>query len=74
MASSLSVSRPRFKTPDVIEQHHLLTRVAEPIDTKKIRGTMRETLHPINAANMRAAHPKLESGTTIGKLVVAGWR
>ena len=70
----LMFTRPRFKTPDMIEQHRLLTRVAELIDTKKIRGTMRETLRPINAANMRAAHAKLESGTTIGKLVVAGWK
>jgi NADPH2:quinone reductase len=70
----LMFTRPRFKTPDMIEQHRLLTRVAELIDGKKIRGTMRETLRPINAANMRAAHAKLESGTTIGKLVVAGWR
>ena len=70
----LMFTRPRFKTPDMIEQHRLLTRVAELIDGKKIRGTMREALRPINAANMRAAHAKLESGTTIGKLVVAGWR
>ena len=70
----LMFTRPRFKTPDMIEQHRLLTRVAELIDAKKIRGTMRETLRPINAANLRAAHAKLESGTTIGKLVVAGWR
>jgi zinc-binding alcohol dehydrogenase family protein len=69
----LMFTRPRFKTPDMIEQHRLLTRVAELIDAKKIRGTLRETLRPINAANMRAAHAKLESGTTIGKLVVAGW-
>jgi zinc-binding alcohol dehydrogenase family protein len=70
----LMFTRPRFKTPDMIEQHRLLTRVAELIDAQKIRGTLRETLRPINAANMRAAHAKLESGTTIGKLVVAGWR
>jgi NADPH2:quinone reductase len=70
----LMFTRPRFKTPDMVEQHRLLTRVAELIDAKKIRGTMREALRPINAANMRAAHAKLESGTTIGKLVVAGWR
>ena len=70
----LMFTRPRFKTPDMIEQHRLLTRVAELIDGKKIRGTLRETLRPINAANMRAAHAKLESGATIGKLVVAGWR
>jgi len=69
----LMFTRPRFKTPDMIEQHRLLTRVAELIDAKKIRGTLRETLRPINAANMRAAHAKLESGTAIGKLVVAGW-
>ena len=43
------------------------------IDARKIRGTLRETLRPINAANLRAAHAKLESGTMIGKLVVAGW-
>ena len=69
----LMFTRPRFKTPDMIEQHRLLTRVAELIDAGRIRGTLRETLRPINAANLRAAHAKLESGTTIGKLVVAGW-
>jgi zinc-binding alcohol dehydrogenase family protein len=70
----LMFTRPRFKTPDMVEQHRLLTRVAELIDGKRIRGTMREALRPINSANMRAAHAKLESGTTIGTLVVAGWR
>ena len=28
---------------------------------------------PINAANLREAHRRLESGTTVGKLVLAGW-
>jgi len=28
---------------------------------------------PINAANLRAAHAKIESGKTIGKIVLAGW-
>jgi len=69
----LMFTRPRFKTLDMIEQSRLLTHVAELIDAKKIRGTMRECLRPINAANLRAAHAKLESGTMIGKLVVAGW-
>lgn len=69
----LMFTRPRFGTPDMIEQHRLLTRVAELIDAGRIRGTLREVLRPINAANLRAAHAKLESGKTIGKLVVAGW-
>ena len=38
-----------------------------------LRGTLKETLSPINAANLRKAHEKLESGTMIGKLVLRGW-
>jgi NADPH2:quinone reductase len=28
---------------------------------------------PINAANLRAAHAKIETGRTIGKIVLTGW-
>ena len=66
-------TRARFETPDMIEQHRLLTRVGEWIDAGRLRGTLRETLTPINAANMRAAHARIESGTMIGKLAVTGW-
>ena len=38
-----------------------------------LKCTLRETLSPINAANLRAAHAKLESGTMIGKLALEGW-
>jgi len=69
----LMFTRSRFNTPDIMEQHRLLTRVAELIDAGRIRGTMRECLSPISAANLRAAHAKLESGRMIGKLVIAGW-
>nr|MBW0173461.1 hypothetical protein [Vulcanococcus sp.] len=30
-------------------------------------------LEPINAAHLQAAHRQLESGTTVGKLVLSGW-
>jgi NADPH2:quinone reductase len=66
-------TRPRFKTPDMIEQHRLLDQVAEWLDAGKLRGTLREKLSPISAANLKKAHEKLESGTMIGKLVLAGW-
>ena len=66
-------TRPRYQTPDMIEQHRLLNQVADWLDTGRLRGTVRETLTPINAANLRAAHAKLESGTMIGKLVLKGW-
>jgi NADPH2:quinone reductase len=66
-------ARPRFKTPDMVEQHRLLNRTASLIDAGELRTTHTETLGPINAANLREAHRRLESGTTIGKLVLAGW-
>jgi zinc-binding alcohol dehydrogenase family protein len=69
----LMFTRPRFQTPDMIEQHKLLNQVGEWIDAGRLKGTLRETLSPINAANLRKAHQKLESGTMIGKLVLEGW-
>jgi len=69
----LMFTRPRFQTADMIEQHRLLNQVAEWLDSGRLRGTLRETLSPINAANLRAAHAKLESGTMIGKLVLKAW-
>ena len=73
MCWELMFTRPRFKTPDMIEQHRLLDQVADWLDSGKLRGTLKETLSPINAANLRKAHEKLESGTMIGKLVLTGW-
>jgi len=66
-------TRSRFQTPDMIEQHKLLDQVADWLDSGKLRGTLKESLSPINAANLRKAHAKLESGTMIGKLVLKGW-
>jgi NADPH2:quinone reductase len=69
----LMFTRPRFKTPDMIEQHRLLNQVTDWLDAGELRGTLRQTLSPINAANLRAAHQKVESGTMVGKLVLKGW-
>ena len=66
-------ARARFKTQDMIEQHHLLNRVASLVDAGELRTTHTETIGAIDAANLREAHRRLESGTTIGKLVLAGW-
>jgi zinc-binding alcohol dehydrogenase family protein len=69
----LMFTRPRFQTPDMIEQHRLLNKVGDWLDAGRLRGTLKETLSPINGANLRKAHEKLESGTMIGKLVLKGW-
>ena len=70
----LMFTRPRFKTPDMIEQHRLLDQVADWLDQGKLRSTLKETLSPISGANLRKAHERLESGSMIGKLVLKGWR
>ncbi|MBV8033343.1 MAG: zinc-binding alcohol dehydrogenase family protein [Betaproteobacteria bacterium] len=66
-------TRPRFQTADMIEQHRLLNQVADWLDAGKLKCTLTEAMSPINAANLRKAHAKLESGTMIGKLVLSGW-
>ena len=66
-------TRSLFKTYDMIEQHHLLNTVANLIDNKRIKTTTTDLFIPINAENLRKAHKKLESGNTIGKIVLSGF-
>jgi zinc-binding alcohol dehydrogenase family protein len=66
-------TRAMFQTPDMNAQGLILDDVAGLIDAKKLRTTLTETLTPINAANLRQAHARLESGRSIGKLALAGW-
>ena len=66
-------TRSSLRTPDMIEQHRLLRRVADWVDMGAIRTTLTQKLGPIDAENLRAAHRKVESRRMIGKVVVAGW-
>lgn len=63
-------TRPIFQTEDQIEQHKLLNRVAQLIDSGILRTTLTRRLEPINAENLRFAHSLVESGKTIGKVVL----
>jgi len=74
MCWELMFTRPRFQTPDMIEQHRLLNEVAARLDAGKLKCTLKETLSPISGANLKKAHQRLEAGTMIGKLVLKGWR
>ncbi|SEH59134.1 NADPH2:quinone reductase [Rhizobium tibeticum] len=69
----LMFTRPLFGTPDMIEQHKLLNKLAELVDAGEIRTTLSETLGTINAANLKKAHLMIESGRTKGKLVLEGF-
>jgi zinc-binding alcohol dehydrogenase family protein len=69
----LMFTRHRFQTPDLIAQHQLLNEVADLVDAGVLRTTHREHLGTINAANLKRAHALLESGRTVGKVVLSGF-
>lgn len=66
-------TRAMFDTPDMIAQHQLLTDLSRLIQQGQVKTTLKQTLGIINATNLRQAHQLLESGTAIGKVVLAGW-
>lgn len=66
-------ARAMHQTPDMIEQHHLLSFVAKEIDAGRIKTTVSEVLRPIDASNMRLAHALVESGNMRGKVVLEGF-
>jgi NADPH2:quinone reductase len=66
-------TRSMFATPDMIAQHRLLNDVATMIDDGIVITTLAKELTPINAANLKQAHALVESGRSIGKIVLSGW-
>jgi zinc-binding alcohol dehydrogenase family protein len=63
-------ARSMYKAKDMHEQGHLLNRVAELVDQGYIQTTTGKNLGVINADNLKAAHEELESGRSIGKIVL----
>ncbi|TFW34550.1 zinc-binding alcohol dehydrogenase family protein [Massilia horti] len=66
-------TRSMFQTADMIEQHHILDRIADLVDSGVLRTTLAEHFGTINAANLRRAHQLLESGQSRGKIVLSGF-
>jgi len=66
-------TRPLHRTADMAAQHDLLERVAALVDEGKVRTTLTKELGPINAASVREAHELIETGHTVGKIVIAGF-
>lgn len=69
----LMFTRSLFETPDMINQHHLLNRIAKLIDQGILQTTLGEHFGVINAANMRRAHALVESNKARGKIVLEGF-
>lgn len=66
-------TRSVFGTADIIAQHKLLNEVSAMIDAGLMITTAAQELSPINAANLIKAHAQIESGTTVGKVVLSDW-
>ncbi len=66
----LMFTRSTFQTDDMIEQHRILNRVAALYESGTLVPIVNQVLHGLSAETIKQAHTQLESGTTIGKLVV----
>ncbi|HWV17497.1 MAG TPA: zinc-binding alcohol dehydrogenase family protein [Rhodocyclaceae bacterium] len=69
----LMFTRALFQTADMAAQHALLNEVSALVDQGRIRSTMQQNLGTINADNLKRAHRLIESGSSIGKIVLAGF-
>tara|TARA_R110002167_G_scaffold272029_2_gene478542 strand:- start:257 stop:1318 length:1062 start_codon:yes stop_codon:yes gene_type:complete len=63
-------ARSMFQAVDMGEQGQLLNRVSDLIDQGYVQTTIGKNLGSINAQNLRLAHQELESGRSIGKIVL----
>ncbi|MES9937527.1 MAG: zinc-binding alcohol dehydrogenase family protein [Sedimenticola sp.] len=66
-------ARSMFQADDMIEQSRLLNSVSDLVDQGYIQTTIGKSLGRINADNLRSAHAELESGRSIGKIVLEGF-
>jgi NADPH:quinone reductase len=63
-------TRSLFQTPDMIEQHKLLSEVSQLVDQGTLRTTLGQTLTALTPATLAQAHTEVEAGRMIGKLVI----
>jgi NADPH2:quinone reductase len=66
----LMYTRSMYQTEDMIEQHHILNKVADLLDEGVLKTTLNLTLNGLTADNFKKAHQLLESGKTIGKIAI----
>lgn len=69
----LMFTRSTFQTDDMIKQHEILENVAALIDKGELKTTLDKVFGKIDAANLTRAHAAIESGKSVGKIVLEGW-
>ncbi|RKI04064.1 zinc-binding alcohol dehydrogenase family protein [Corallococcus sp. AB038B] len=58
---------------DPLSQQRLLDAVADLVESGTLRTTMTQDFGPLTAANLRRAHAAVETGRTLGKIVLSGF-
>jgi zinc-binding alcohol dehydrogenase family protein len=66
-------TRSMFETDDMLEQHKMLSKIAQMMDAGALATTVATDYGKINAENLMKAHALLESGKSKGKIVLAGF-
>lgn len=66
----LMFTRSMFLTADMQRQHEILNHIAQLMDSGILVSTLNTTITGFNAEHLKEAHRLLESGKTIGKVVV----
>jgi NADPH:quinone reductase-like Zn-dependent oxidoreductase len=66
-------ARAMHQSGDMIEQSRLLNCVSKLVEQGYIRTTAGKNLGIIKASNLKTAHAELESGRSIGKIVLQGF-
>ncbi|MGW4894767.1 zinc-binding alcohol dehydrogenase family protein [Kitasatospora sp. NPDC004240] len=66
-------TRSLHGTADLDAQHRILERVARLVDDGVLTTTATVDLGPVDAANLREAHRRQESGAAIGKTTLTGF-
>ena len=66
-------TRPMYVTGDIDKQRRILNEIARRVDTKELRTTVGSDGGAITVENLVQAHKDIESGSTIGKIVLCGW-
>lgn len=63
-------TRAVFQTPDVARQGEILNEISQLVDAGKIKTTLGANFGAVNAGNLKRAHAQVESGSTIGKIIL----
>jgi len=64
-------TRAAERTPDMAEQGRILEAIARHVEAGELMTTVSTVLDDFSAAGLRHAHALVESGRTIGKVVIA---